>query len=92
VLLPPELGEERRQEAVEHLQLVDQGMMGRTKGDQQPVAGDAGPAVMYMDLSLGVFFGETTDATGAPVAFEHLAAAAVKVKPVVPPGGVAGAA
>ena len=42
VLLAPELGRKRRQDAVENLKPVDQGVMGGAEGDEQLLAGHAG--------------------------------------------------
>ena len=89
--LPPQLGEKRRHKAVKYLELVDQGVVRGAKRDQQPVARDAWPAVMHMDLYWAVVQ-KAADPAGAPVALDNLAAAAIKVEPVMPLGGVAGCA
>ena len=90
MLLTPQLGQKRREDAVEHLEAVNQGMMGGAEGDEQFFPGDAGAAVMNMDTLAAFPF--PANAAGAAVAFEDSAPPSAETEPVVPVGGVTGGA
>ena len=86
VLLAPELGEKRRQDAVEGLKPVDQGVVGGAEGDEQLFPGDARAVVV--DVEAAIRF--PADAAGVAVALEDVPPQSGEVDQVMPLGGVAG--
>jgi hypothetical protein len=53
--LPPELGGERRHDAVQDLEAVDLGVVSRAERDEQPFPGNAWLSVMHVDAALRAF-------------------------------------
>jgi hypothetical protein len=76
---------------IKNLKAVDTGVAGRTKGDKQPLTGQARAAVVDVETEArGLFL--AADPTGMTVAIEHLASQPGEVVEVMPPGSIAGRA
>ena len=83
VLLPPELDQERGQDAVEDRQAMNQGVMGGAEGNQEIRPGDARLSMVNVEAALRAFPFPAHPA-GVAVALEHPGAPSAEMEQVVP--------
>jgi hypothetical protein len=86
VLLPPEFCQQRRKDAVENLEAVNQDMVGGTEGDEQLFPRDTGAAVVHVAAALPF----PADPAGEAVTLEHPGAPSPEMGKVMPLGSITG--
>lgn len=87
VLLPPELEQQGGELTPDRAQMMDHGVVARAKGDQQPLPGQSGPAMMHMQALPCPR--PAADLAGAAIPLEDPRAQSGKVPPVMLLSGIA---